>query len=189
MTTTVVVAGRGHGGLDLAVAAAREQQLVQSREPARLAGAHPAGVGRAQRVAAQRARRIDRTARFSEPGWQTTRVLPGGLRLSDEASERIFGTSPPAAGLTLVSGAGSGKYDGRSTCAKRSRPALTRQAAPRPTWPAPADESAPPEHRRARLMALATCAGKPQARGPKTLALRRGRSRPRLVPCPPRSAP
>ena len=39
-------------------------------------------------------------------------MLPGGLRLSDEASERIFGTSPPAAGLTLVSGAGSGKYDG-----------------------------------------------------------------------------
>ena len=32
-------------------------------------------------------------------------------------SERAFGTSPPAGGVTDVSGAGSGQYDGRSRCA------------------------------------------------------------------------
>ncbi len=53
-----------------------------------------------------------RMARFSrriESPWQTTRVFPGGFVFRAEASERIFGTLPPAAGLTLVSGAGSGQ--------------------------------------------------------------------------------
>src|SRR5438128_1716972 len=59
-----------------------------------------------------------RLARFSDPGWQTTRVLPPfGSALRADASERAFGTAPPAAGLTDVSGAGFGQYEVRSTCA------------------------------------------------------------------------
>src|SRR3954467_7917027 len=54
---------------------------------------------------------------FSEPFTQTTRVTPGGFVLSADASERAFGTLPPAAGLTEVSGLGSGQYAVRSTCA------------------------------------------------------------------------
>src|SRR5918997_592306 len=52
-----------------------------------------------------------------EPCWHTTRVRPGALRRRADRSERAFGTLPPAAGLIDLSGAGSGQYDGRSTCA------------------------------------------------------------------------
>ena len=52
---------------------------------------------------------MSRFACFREPFWQTTRVLPGGFALSADASERAFGTLPPAAGLTEVSGFGSGQ--------------------------------------------------------------------------------
>src|SRR3954463_13154441 len=55
--------------------------------------------------------------RFSESFLHTTRVLPGGFVLSAEASVRTFGTLPPAAGFTDVSGFGSGQYAVRSTCA------------------------------------------------------------------------
>ncbi len=57
---------------------------------------------------------IDLIARFSEPRWQTTRVSPRDFALSADASVRAFGTFPPAAGLTPVSGAGSGQYELRS---------------------------------------------------------------------------
>src|SRR4051812_6429398 len=60
---------------------------------------------------------MSRCACFSEPFWHTTRVTPGGFVLSAEASERTFGTFPPAAGLTEVSGFGSGQKAVRSTCA------------------------------------------------------------------------
>src|SRR5687768_12856266 len=56
-----------------------------------------------------RARRIDFFARRSDSGWQTTRVSPGADVRSAEGSERAFGTAPPAAGVTLVSGAGFGQ--------------------------------------------------------------------------------
>src|SRR5215208_3966573 len=56
------------------------------------------------------ARRIERSARLSDPRWQTTRVRPTGLVFRAEYSDRTLGTAPPAAGLTLVSGAGLGKY-------------------------------------------------------------------------------
>src|SRR3954471_4419695 len=56
--------------------------------------------------------------RFSESFLHTTRVVPGGFVLSADASVRTFGTLPPAAGLTDVSGLGSGQYAVRSTCAK-----------------------------------------------------------------------
>src|SRR5215212_4273667 len=56
-------------------------------------------------------------ASFSESDWQTTRVSPGARRSSAEASERAFGTAPPAHGVTVQSGAGSGQYPERSTCA------------------------------------------------------------------------
>jgi hypothetical protein len=55
------------------------------------------------------ARLIERIARLNEPRWQTTRVSPRALRRSADASERAFGTFPPAAGVTLLSGAGSGQ--------------------------------------------------------------------------------
>ena len=58
---------------------------------------------------------IDLIARLSEPRWHTTRVSPRAFACSAEASERAFGTLPPAAGLTLLSGAGSGQYELRST--------------------------------------------------------------------------
>jgi hypothetical protein len=58
---------------------------------------------------------IDLIARFSEPRWQTTIVLPRGFFLSAEARLRAFGTLPPAAGLTPVSAAGFGQYELRST--------------------------------------------------------------------------
>ena len=44
-------------------------------------------------------------------------MSPRALRLIDDRRLRISGTSPPAGGLTERSGAGSGQYDGRSTCA------------------------------------------------------------------------
>src|SRR5215213_1309920 len=56
-----------------------------------------------------RARRIDFFARRSELGWHTTRVLPGAPLRSADGRVRTFGTAPPAAGLTLVSGAGFGQ--------------------------------------------------------------------------------
>ena len=62
-----------------------------------------------------RAPLMDLIARFSEPRWHTTRVSPRAFALSAEPSVRAFGTLPPAAGLTLVSGAGSGQYELRST--------------------------------------------------------------------------
>jgi hypothetical protein len=62
-----------------------------------------------------RAALIDLIARLSEPRWQTTRVSPRAFAFSAEASVRGFGTFPPAAGLTPVSGAGSGQYELRST--------------------------------------------------------------------------
>src|SRR3954464_16018465 len=57
--------------------------------------------------------------RFIESLWQTTktRVPRGCLAFAAEASERIFGTAPPAAGATLLSAFGSGQYAVRSTCA------------------------------------------------------------------------
>src|SRR3954451_20798958 len=60
---------------------------------------------------------MSRFAFASEPFWQTTRVLPGGLALSVDASERAVGTLPPAAGFTELSGPGFGQYAVRSTCA------------------------------------------------------------------------
>src|SRR5215208_5562304 len=48
----------------------------------------------------RRALRMSRFARTSESDWHTTRVLPAGLALSAERSERSFGTFPPAAGET-----------------------------------------------------------------------------------------
>src|SRR5437764_10823664 len=56
-------------------------------------------------------------ASASDALWQTTRVLPGPLPLSADASERAFGTFPPAAGWTEVSGRGLGQQAVRSTCA------------------------------------------------------------------------
>src|SRR4051795_9640726 len=52
-----------------------------------------------------------------EFGLQTTRVVPGALASSAEASERALGTLPPAAGVTVVWGRGSGQYEVRSTWA------------------------------------------------------------------------
>jgi hypothetical protein len=52
---------------------------------------------------------MSRFTRASELGWQTTRVVPTALRSSAERSERTFGTLPPAAGVTPVSGRGSGQ--------------------------------------------------------------------------------
>jgi hypothetical protein len=48
------------------------------------------------------------------------RTLPGPLPVTAEASDRAFGTLPPAAGFTDLSGRGSGQYDGRSRCASAS---------------------------------------------------------------------
>ncbi len=52
---------------------------------------------------------IDRTAFLREARWHTTRVLPRGFAFSAEARLRAFGTLPPAAGFTVLSGAGSGQ--------------------------------------------------------------------------------
>jgi hypothetical protein len=57
----------------------------------------------------RRAWLIDLIARFSDPRWHTTRVLPRAFTLSADASVRAFGTFPPAAGLTVVSGDGLGQ--------------------------------------------------------------------------------
>src|SRR3954466_275785 len=51
-----------------------------------------------------RALAMSRFAFFSEVGRQTMRVRPAGFDWSADASERSFGTLPPAAGLTEVSG-------------------------------------------------------------------------------------
>jgi hypothetical protein len=63
----------------------------------------------------RRALSIDLIARFSEPRRHTMRVSPRAPALSAEPSVRALGTLPPAAGLTLLSGAGSGQYELRST--------------------------------------------------------------------------
>src|SRR4051795_11747545 len=52
--------------------------------------------------------------RVSESGRQTTRAWSPGA----EASERSAGTLPPVQGLIEQSGAGSGQYAERSTCAE-----------------------------------------------------------------------
>src|SRR3954452_19966571 len=72
---------------------------------------------------------MSRFALASEPFWHTTRVMPGGLALSVEASERGFGTLPPAAGFTELSGPGLGQYAVRSTCATATAAAASRAAA------------------------------------------------------------
>ena len=56
-----------------------------------------------------RAELIERFAFLSDARWQTTRVFPRGFARSAEARLRAFGTLPPAAGFTLLSGAGSGQ--------------------------------------------------------------------------------
>src|SRR5687767_13413655 len=53
--------------------------------------------------------RIDLIAAFSDVLWQTTRTSPGPAPVTADLSERAFGISPPAGGLTDVSGAGSGQ--------------------------------------------------------------------------------
>jgi hypothetical protein len=57
---------------------------------------------------------MSRVARAKEPAWQTTRVVPGRLASSADRSDRTFGTAPPAAGETPVSGRGSGQKAVRS---------------------------------------------------------------------------
>jgi hypothetical protein len=56
---------------------------------------------------------IDFASRASEyepfGPWQTTRTLPGPFPVTAEESERKSGTLPPAAGVTEVSGRGSGQ--------------------------------------------------------------------------------
>src|SRR4051794_23954266 len=89
--------------------------------------------------------RIARVSRRIESPWQTTRVFPGGLVSRAEASERIFGTLPPADGLTFVSGAGSGQYEarsmwasatvGRSTAAATATPVNSLNRTPLRTGP------------------------------------------------------
>jgi len=59
---------------------------------------------------------IDLMARLSDPRRHTTRVSPRAFAFSAEPSVRTRGTFPPATGLTLVSAAGSGQYELRSTC-------------------------------------------------------------------------
>src|SRR3954468_16858767 len=66
--------------------------------------------------------------RVSESGWHTTCVAPGRLLTSDDDSERTCGTSPPVHGLMEQSGAGSGQYAGRSTCASAVAGASTASA-------------------------------------------------------------
>src|SRR3954466_8792803 len=82
--------------------------------------------------------------RFSESFLHTPRVLPGGFVLSAEASVRTFGTLPPAAGFTDVSGFGYGHNAVRSTCANAAG-ASARDATSAATIPAihfrPATES------------------------------------------------
>src|ERR687895_1275490 len=65
----------------------------------------------------RRALRIERIALRTEFDLQTTYVSPRALLLSADASPRAFGTLPPAAGVTLRSGAGLGQYELRSTWA------------------------------------------------------------------------
>src|SRR4051794_26256543 len=64
-------------------------------------------------------------ARFSELPLHTTRVVPGGPLRKADASERAFGTLPPAAGDTALSGCGSGQYAVRSTCANATAAAIS----------------------------------------------------------------
>src|SRR3954447_8197817 len=64
-----------------------------------------------------RASLIDACKRLRESDWQTTLVFAS---VSAEASVRGVGTCPPAHGDTEQSGAGSGQYEARSTCAAAS---------------------------------------------------------------------
>src|SRR3954452_21134083 len=61
---------------------------------------------------------MEACSRVSESGWHTTCVEPGRLLISEDDSERTLGTSPPVHGLIEQSGAGSGQYAGRPTCAR-----------------------------------------------------------------------
>src|SRR3954453_2164466 len=74
---------------------------------------------------------MSRFATLSEFAWKTTRVDPGGRFFSADASVRIFGTLPPAAGLTAVSGFGSGQKAVRSTCADAEAATARAMAATR----------------------------------------------------------
>src|SRR3954468_6324037 len=71
---------------------------------------------------------MEACSRVSESGWHTTCVAPGRLLTSDDDSERTCGTSPPVHGLIEQSGAGSGQYAGRSTCASAVAGASTASA-------------------------------------------------------------
>src|SRR5918995_24813 len=76
--------------------------------------------------------RIACFARFRESSWHTIRVSPAGFRFSAEPRGRDSGTSPPAAGLTLRSGAGLGQKVLRSTWASAKAGAIIAAAAAAP---------------------------------------------------------
>ena len=99
------------------------------QQPARLLAAQLPLVGRPDLVAVPaRAARSTLLSSCIELGWQTTRVSPRQRLRSADASERALGTLPPAAGETEVSGAGSGQYAGRSTCAAAEAHTQTEMA-------------------------------------------------------------
>jgi hypothetical protein len=78
----------------------------------------------------RRARLIEpRSRRIEAFPWQTTRVRPGGAARSALKRLRALGTSPPAGGVTDVSGAGSGQYDARSMWAEAVVTATTTATA------------------------------------------------------------
>src|SRR5918995_3759840 len=82
--------------------------------------------------------RIACFASFRESPWHTIRVSPAGLRFSAEPRLRYSGTSPPAAGLTLRSGAGLGQKVLRSTCARDTAGAARMAIATAPATATPA---------------------------------------------------
>src|SRR4051812_10557373 len=90
--------------------------LIVSSLPACIALSERWSVGPASSPCV-RAWAIEAYSRGGESGWQTTWVAPGRLLTSEEDSDRTVGTSPPVRGLIEQSGAGSGQYAGRSTCA------------------------------------------------------------------------
>src|SRR5437763_12106579 len=75
-----------------------------------------------------RAPLIDARARLSDPRWHTTRVFLFDF-LSTDASDRAFGTLPPAQGVTWQSAAGFGQYAGRSMCASADTDAISATVA------------------------------------------------------------
>src|SRR5919201_5687640 len=88
---------------------AYKRRLTRSRRvPAARLSLRSGAVGRSLKPLVS-ARRMDLRSRASEPDWQTTRVVPRACPFSADASERALGTAPPAAGLTDVSGLGSGQ--------------------------------------------------------------------------------